>query len=491
MMLAHIFKTDSPFAPVHKFIKSSGIYAISAAAPPLISLVLAPLLTHHISPTDYGILTLLNLCISLAAGISQLGLPSAFFRAYGYDYESSDDRRDVIATATTLLCGVSFLVALGIIFLSSSLAQLLLGRSMLGNLVTMAGIVLLLQNLTVPGFAWLRAENRAISYSLLSIGNLLVTLLGNIFLVLVLHLGIAGSLIASGCGYASIGIYMLPMLLLRGGVKIRIDIAQNLLSFGLPLVLNFVSYWILQLSDRYLLSIFASFTQTAIYSIAYTMGSVISVLIMTPFTLAWPTAMFAIAKREDAAQVFKIVFRWLGLFMLFSSFCLSLAGKYLINRLFPVTYHSGAFIIPIVSVSIVFFGIYYVFMVGANIKRKTWLTAVFTTIAALVNVGLNLILIPRYGMMGAALSTLLAYIVLALVAYAVNQKIYPVPFEMSIFGIALVLGALFYAGSDVLGQAIGGYFAWSIALCGLCLYAGCLIFLVRLPIYSRPEAVLK
>lgn len=480
-----MFTSENPFTPIYKLIKNSGIYALSAVAPPLVSLVLAPLLTHNLTPTDYGILTILNLCISLGAGISQLGLPSAFFRAYGYDYDSSDDRRDIIATTTALLCGVSLPMVLGVAMLSSYFAQLLFDRPLLSDLITMVGIVILLQNLTVPGFAWLRAENRAFSYSLLSIGNLLITLLGNIILVIVLHLGIAGSLMATGCGYISVVVYMLPMTLLRAGIKIRVDIARNLLSFGLPLVLNFVSYWILQLSDRYLLSIFTSLKQTAIYAVAYTIGSALNVIVMGPFTLAWPITMFTIAKREDRTQIFKHIFRWFSLFLLFAAFGLSLLGTVLLNWLFPLPYHTSAHIIPVVAESIVFYGIYHVFMVGANIKRKTWLAAVFTTIAAIMNVSLNLVLIPHYGLMGAALSTLTAYMILVVITYIINQRIYFIPFEIEIFITALVLGTVFYVGSDLLGKTVGTNFAWAIGLIALCLYGVCLAFLAKLPTSSR------
>src|SRR5579864_7924160 len=72
---------ESHLAPIYKLVKTSGIYALASMAPPFLSLVLAPFLTHHLSPTDFGILAILNTLISLGVGITQLGLSSAFFRA--------------------------------------------------------------------------------------------------------------------------------------------------------------------------------------------------------------------------------------------------------------------------------------------------------------------------------------------------------------------------------------------------------------------------
>src|SRR6266849_3157974 len=472
--------TESLVAPLRDLIKSSGLYAISSVTLPLISLVLAPFLTHALSPTDYGILTILNTLISLSAGITQLGLSSAFFRAYGYDYTSSADRRYVLGTVLILLCRVSLPTVIAAAITAPFLAHLLFGQPSLGGFVVLATGVVLLQNLSVPGLAWLRAESRALSYSLLSIGNLLITLIANILLVGVLHLGLAGSLLATGCGYASVIICTLPIILLHAVLRMRADIVRNLLAFGIPIIFNFISYWELQLADRYLLSIFSSLAETARYGVAYTLGSAISIVVLGPFTLAWPAALFSIAKREDAAQIYKLVFRWFSLFLLFTAFGLSLAGTILLHWLFPVSYHSGADIIPVVAVSLAFFGLYYVFGVGISITRKTWSTAILLAVAALVNVALNLVLIPHYGAMGAAASTLIAYVVLVAINYIVNQRLYPVPFEIGIFLIALLVGTALYIGSDILGRGFGTYGAWGISACTLILYGGCLALLGKL-----------
>ncbi len=477
------------FSELRKLAKSSGIYAVFSAAAPLISLVLAPFLTRHFSLTDYGILTLLNIFISLAAGISQLGLGSAFFRAYGYDYTSASDRRDVLATCTMLLFLISVPLAIGVILLAPFFATLLFGSKEVSSLIVIAGCVILLQNLTVPGFAWLRSESRALFYSLLSIGNLLITVIATVVLIVVLHLGIASSLIASGLGYAWVLICILPITLRYAGIKLRVDIARSMLAFGVPLVLNYVSYWVLQVSDRYLLSLLSSLSETAKYGVAYTMGTAMTILIISPFTLAWPTAMFAIAKRVDSTEVYRRVFRWFSLFLLFAAFLLSLLGTVLLDRLFPVAYRSAASVIPIVSVSIALYGVYILCMIGSNIKRKTWLGGIFMVFAAIINLILNFILIPHYGLMGAAVSTLIAYIALTAVAYVVNQRIYPIPFEIGIFIFALLLGVALYVGSYVLNHTLGTNFAWGISILALCFYGVCLVILVRLPFNRRKNSL--
>lgn len=475
--LLQAFLTDrknSPVSELRKLVKHSGIYALASVTTPLIMLILTPFLAHNLSPVDYGILTIINTAIGLSAGITQLGLASAFFRAYGYDYTSPEDKRDVVATATAMLCLTTTFVALMVALFAPLLANFLFGRSSLANDVTLAGFVVLLQNLMIPALAWLRVEQRPLLYSILSVSNTLVTLLATIVLVGVLRWGVAGAIVANGGGYAFVVLCTLPVIIFRAGVKIRPDIASSMLAFGLPLVLNFTSFWILQLSDRYLLSLFVSLVETAHYAVAYTLGSALSVVVMGPFALAWPSALFAIAKREDAAAIFKVFFRWFSLFLLFAAFGLSLVGTFFLNWLFPVNYHAVASIIPIIAMSIAFYGVYHATLVGVNVKRKTWLISLFSTSAALVNILFNLFLIPRYASSGAAISTLLAYIVLAAVSYAVNQRLYPIPFEVGIFLCALCTGIALYTGSSFLLPVQSAIVTAGLRLAAFVLYGICL-----------------
>ena len=470
---------------IRDLVKSSGIYAIASLAPPLVSLILAPFLTHSLSRSDFGALVVLNTAIALVTGITQLGLISAVFRAYNYDYESRRDRLAVLSTTVVLLSLTSLPITLLVAMTAPWLASLLLGNSSFGTPLKIAALVVLMQNLSLPGFAWLRAEKRAMFFSMLSILNLLVTLGGNVILVGAAHMGITGALLATGAGYAVVVICTLPLILLRAGLASRLDITRNLLSFGIPLVINGVSFWVLQLSDRYLLSRLGSLAQTASYGVAYNLGAVLSIVILSPFILAWPTAMFAIAKRKDAPQVFQLVFRWFSMVLLLAAFALALIAVAVLDLFFPPSYHSAAPLIPVISVSMIFYGVYYIFTIGVGVRRKTWFVSLAMTLAALINVGCNLVLIPLYGSMGAALSTLIAYVFLALIMYVVNQRVYPIPFEIHIFAIALLVGIAVYAGSTFLAQYQTIYGVCAIYVSSTVLYGGSLVLLGKVSTRDR------
>ncbi|HEU5230161.1 MAG TPA: lipopolysaccharide biosynthesis protein [Ktedonobacteraceae bacterium] len=468
-------------------IQSSGIYALASLASPLVSLVLAPFLTRNLSHTDYGALAVLNTAISLVAGITQLGLGSAFFRAYSYDYETERDKRAVLATVVQLLACISALAVIVVLLSSSWLAGLLLNKDTVNDAVVMAALVVLLQNLTVPGFAWLRAEKRPVFFTILSVMNLLVSLAATIIFVGVFHMGVVGALLAIGGGYGTVVLRTIPLILYRARVCFRPDIIKGLLGFGLPNAGSFISIWVLQLSDRYLLSYFGSLAQTASYAVAYSLGGVLATVIISPFSLAWPTAMYAIAKKDDAAQTFRVVFRWFSLLLLFAVYGFSLAGIGILELFFPVSYHSAYPIIPIIAVSIMFYGLHLFLTVGIAIRRKTWLVVVLTLTAAISNILLNIFLIPRYGAMGAAWSTLLAYALLALITLFVNQRIYPIPFDLTLFIVAVLVGMLLALGCTFLTQTWSWFWSAVIHLCVLALYGGCLVLLGKFPDWKQKK----
>jgi O-antigen/teichoic acid export membrane protein len=467
---------SSAATQLSSLLKSSGVYALASLAVPLVGLALAPFLTHNLTRSDYGALAVLNTAIALMAGLSQLGLGSAFFRVYTYEYEATQERLRVLSTTLglLLLCTIPLTV---LAFLTAPwLARALLGNANLAADIQLAALAVLLQDLTVPGLAWMRAERRATMFALISIANLLVNLGMTLLLVGWCHLGIAGALFATGCGYGLMLLATLPRVFLHvGKFVLRLDIARALLSFGLPNALSFVAAWVLQLADRFLLAHMRSLSETATYSVAYTLGGALSVVVLSPFALAWPSTMFLLAKRTDAQHIFRLIFRWYSLGLLFIAYALSLASLFVLRVFFPVTYQNAAVVIPLVTLSTMFYGLYNYLTLGMNIRKKIWYAVLFITIAAALNIGANCILIPLYGSLGAAVATLIAYALLAVLTYLLNQRIYPVSFDIGLFGLGLGLTIICYLGGNLLAQGRPFWIYWGIMgavllLCGLTLF---------------------
>ncbi len=478
-------------ALLQDLVKSSGIYALSSLASPLVSLVLAPFLTHTLSRTDYGALAVLNTVVALVTGLTELGLNAAYTRMHSFDCKTRRDQFDALSTLVSLLLVVLVPLTVIGVLLAPWLSVLILGNSSYSGAVQISIVLVLLQNLSLPGLTWLRAEHHALLFSIISILNLLITAGANIILVGVLHFGVVGSLAATGLGNALMIVAALPLIFWYAGFRLRPTMALSMLAFGLPHALNVASGWVLQLSDRSLLGHFASLSTVASYSVAYSLGGVLSAVVITPFSLSWWVLMYPIAKRDDARQVFKLIFRWFSIILLFATFGLSLLSIGLLHLLFPAAYYAESTIIPIVALSIMFNGICVVVSLGTSLQRKTWVASIYILLSALLNVILNLMLIPLYGAMGAAFATLIAYFALALMSYIANQWIYPVPFEIGRFFIALGIGIVLYIVSGMFAAGQSEMSAWGVHIIAFLLYGVVLALLGFFPSFSKTGRQIK
>jgi O-antigen/teichoic acid export membrane protein len=468
---------DSYLGLIRNLVKNSGIYAISSLAGPLVGLLIAPFLTRTLSRTDYGALVVINTVVALVTGMAELGLSSAFARIYSLDCKTQREQLDALSTLVVLLLLILLpITAIGVTA-ASGLSTLVLGRDSYSGALVVASVLVLTQNLTVPGLVWLRVESRAALFTTISIANLLITAGANIVLVGMLHMGIAGSLAANGLGDAIIIVCTLPVIFWRAGFHLRFVMVGSMLAFGVPHVMNLISGWVLQLSDRFLLGHFASLSAAAGYSVAYALGGISSAAINAPFTMAWWVLAYAITKREDAKHVFKLIFRGFSFILLFATLGLSLFGSSILDLLFPASYHAQSSIIPIIALSTMFDGILSVVSLGIGLKRKNWLSSLSFIVSALINVGLNIVLIPVYGTLGAALATLVAYIALVLISYLFNQRLYPIPFEVGLFLVALGIGIALYLIGNCLAQGQSMVVVWGIYIGALLLYGLCLVFL--------------
>ncbi len=468
---------ESYVSLIRDLVKNSGIYAIASLTSPLVSLLLSPFLAHTLSRTNYGALVVLNTIVALLTGITQLGLNAAYTRLHTYECQTRREQFEALSTLVILLLLILLPVMLLGEIIAPWLAYVFLGSSSYTEAIQIAMGLVLVQNLTIPSLVWLNAERRPGLFSTVSLINLFVTAGATIVLVGFLHLSITGALIAGGLGDAVIVVCTIPYIFHLTGIHFRLSMASSMLAFGVPHAMNFISGWVLQLSDRYLLVHFASLSLVAGYSAAYSMGSILSAAIIAPFSLAWWVLMYPIAKRDDAQHVFKLVFRWFSIALLFASFAMSLAGISVLHLFFPVSYWATSSIIPIIALSMMFYGIFIVVNLGTSLKRKTWLVSIYFIFSALVNVGANVILIPLFGAMGAALATLIAYITLTLVAYICNQRIYPVPFEVGLFLVALFIGCALYIAGDELAQGQAFVPAAIIHVSVLLLYGLCLLLI--------------
>jgi len=227
---------------------------------------------------------------------------------------------------------------------------------------------------------------------------------------------------------------------------------KGLLRFGLPMVPNGLAYLIVEISDRYLMPRLLNKEILGEYTANYKLGTVLLLLVIA-FRTAWQPFFLKIAKQADAKEIYSRVMTYYIFIAAFVVLAVTMTIEYIVKipiapgmTLLGESYWGGVKIIPIILFSYMMFGVYVNLTVGIYIEKKSEWMIIFTGLAALINVSSNFYLMPAYGMMGAALATLLAYFVMMVSIYIANQRLYHISYEydrilwiISYLTIALIL----------------------------------------------------
>jgi O-antigen/teichoic acid export membrane protein len=185
----------------------------------------------------------------------------------------------------------------------------------------------------------------------------------------------------------------------------------------------------LTMADRYFLLLLASDVEVGLYSLGYKLGLVIQALLVGPFQLAWLPFLFSTAKEKRADEAYSRVFTYFVLVALFAALVISVLAKEVLIVMAKPAFRDAYKVVPLVAASYVMWGCYDILAVGIYLEGKTKYLALLVSGAAVLNLGLNFLLIPDYGMMGAAAATLASYALLPAGAYFVSRRYRTVHYE--------------------------------------------------------------
>jgi O-antigen/teichoic acid export membrane protein len=431
----------------------TSIYGLASVLNASLGFILTPLYARNLGPTDFGTVTLFTITATFAATLFQIGTGSAIFRSI---IQREIDKKIVLSTAFYFTL-VLIVPLLGIfLLLSPSLSKLLFNtlpdRSLL---LWLAFITAACDAVVTIPQAKLRIEERSILYSLLASGNFLLGVALNIYFVVGVHMGIRGIILAN---LLRAGTYcFVSILILIPDLRPIFSYTEvkELMRFGVPLIPISIAALILSVADRYFLQFYSSLTEVGIYSVGYKLGSVLQ-LPIGAFQIAWPTIMFAVYKTPQAKNFYSRLLTYFCLSLGFLSLFIAVFAREAIHLIATPEYSSAWQIVPFVALSQVALGILYATAVGINVKRRPEhiLLAWFTGVS--VHIVLNFILIPRYGMMGAALSTLVGYCIVAVVATMVSLRLYDIPYQYKrLFKLAIAITLVYSCNLLIPGEYFG------------------------------------
>lgn len=448
------------FSALRQLLSQSIIYGLGSVAGSMVSFLLIPLYTHHLSPAEYGQLEAILATYQIGLILFAWGMASSLYGTYFGRCRDEDERRTLVTTAILMVLGVAGLMtALGF-WAAPHLAALLpdLGVTYLRAIVGLAA----LGAIGLLPLSILRARQKPHLFVALTLSQLVLTVGLNLYHVGMRGMGVEGVLLSMAIVQGGLAVITLGGVFWKYPLRFSPRLAWTLLSWGGLHLPNSIAAWITHLTDRYFLLWFTTATQVGVYSLGSKLGMIVMVGLATPFSLAWPAYMYSLAEKdpEGAPKIFAAALTYLMLAASVAFLGLSLFAPEILGLIATDSYQGAAEVIPMLVLASVLAAAHPVFLTGVNLARRFGFYLLFTGIGAGVNVGLNWLLIPRMGAMGAAVAKVAGYAAVAAVSYAVAQRLHPIPYDWGRLG-KLVLACL---GIFMLGQIAAATGTWSLPL---------------------------
>ncbi len=431
-------------------LKDSVIYGGGRMMQKFLTALMLPLFTEFLSKSDYGVIGMVVTVTTFLDVFVTLGFDVAFTRFY-FDDKDPKNRGKVI----THVFFVDFFypaILLGtLIAFMPQISALIMGGPGYTIYFDIGIATLFFTNLSDLPFTLLRLEHRPWTFTSFTLARVIIQVPMAVIFLAVFHLGPGGYLGANLITAILLNLAALPIYAPKLRWLWDRQLMKDMLAFAIPAMFTAMSFFFLKLSDRFFLLHYQGKAEVGLYTVANSLSQPLYIVGMA-FRMAWPQWHYA--KLNDPELHKRMVSRSSTYFMAFNAVLLVLVGMYLptvVHVLLDESFWSIGPTTFVLTLSVALYNLYFIFWIGCNVAKKNRMVPVITLVASGVNVGLNLFLIPTFGMWAAAWTTVVGFGILAVLVYFVSNKWYPIPYEwrrLITLGVAsaLTLGAAWAIG---------------------------------------------
>lgn len=430
------------FEKLKSLSKDTLIYGTSTIVGRFLNFLLVPIYTNIFLPQDFGIVANVYAYIAILNVFFSIGLESGYFK-FASTLEIGDARENFSHPFLGILLN-SFVISSILFIFAREFTLLFQIAEEKYLIIQFTALILFFDAICLVPFAYLRLEHKPKKFALIRIINIVINVLFTIILVAILKIGIIGVFLSNVISSIFTFVLLFPIVIRNLVWRFNRKLIIELLRFSIPYIPAGISSNIIQVINRPILTALTNEATVGIFQANYRLG-IFMMLFVQMFEFAWRPFFLTNAKESNAKEIFSRVMTFFLLVGSFIFITLSLFVEYIAKIRLPFkgyligkAYWEGLYIVPIILLSYLFYGIYINLMAGIYIRKKTKYLPYITGLAALINVIVNFVLIPWIGMLGAALATLCSYIVMMLGIYYVSQKFYPIKYEYSnLFKIVL------------------------------------------------------
>ncbi len=406
----------------------SAIYGLADIFTNVINFWLMPLYTRLLGPERYGVLGILIAFSAFAKIIFRLGLHDAFFRIH-YTLKTDEEKRRLAGTVALFAAGAGFLLFALIALASRPLTALLFTHDPPpASWLVLTAADLALGTLIFVPLNLLRIQNRPGLFSSFNIARHTVNI-GLKVLLLLEGWGIAGVLLSDVIATGVFALLLLPTLIRNSSSRFSRPLLRATLDFALPKVPHGAMIQAQNVADRPMLDwLLADRALVGVYQVGYTLGSVVK-FALSAFEPAWQPFIYAQVGRKNAPQALARVVTYVAVVFVATGLGVAALAGELVGVMTAPSFHGATPIVPIVTCAYVLHGLFLLTSIGIGVARQAGYYPLITAAAATANLGGNLVLIPRLGLLGAAWATVFSYSVMVILGFVFSRRVYPIPFE--------------------------------------------------------------
>lgn len=403
------------------FIENFLVYGLGGIISKIVPLIMVPIITRIMpNPTYFGISDMSNTIISFASALAVLGMYDAMYRTF---FDKDDDEYQKMVCSTTLFFTLfTSIIVFGImLLLKEKISVLFLGNIEYQKVVIITAIATLVTATNNIISAPTRMQNKRKTYLIVNTISPILSYSIAIPLLLRAHYLIALPL-ASAISGIIIEIAFTCMNHKWFNIK-KFDkkMLKQLLMIAIPLFPNFLIYWVYNSFDKVMITNMLGIGESGIYAVGAKIGSV-SQLIYLAFAGGWQYFSFATMKEENQVKSNSLIYEYLGIISYIATILMCSFSYVIFKILFEVEYLRAYIVAPYLFMAPL---LQMLFQVACNqflVIKKTWPNLFILIIGAVLNIILNYVLIPTLGIEGAAIATLLGYIVSNIIVVIVLRK---------------------------------------------------------------------
>ena len=439
-----------------RLFKETAIYGLSTIVGRLLNVLLVPLYTHAMAPAEYGLVATVFSYIAFFNMLYNHGMDFAFMRFYK-EPEDAEAGRVVFSTALASLTVWPLLVSVALHLLAAPLALAAGVPQALADVVKYAAWIMFFDTVALVPFAHLRMRQKAGAFAGIKVVNIALNLALNYVFLIRAGMGVRGVFLASLVTSVVTLVILAPIIMEQFRPRFDGPLYKELLRFALPIMPAGVASMMVQVIDRPILKALTNDYTVGIYQANYRLA-IFMQLVVNMFDAAWRPFFLQRAHKPGAAEVFARVLSYFTAGAAFLCLAVSLLVPQIValplghgRTLIHPDYWGGLSLVPVVAVGYIFNGIYINMLAPVTLAKRSERVAYATALGALVNIGANLLWIPRWGMLGAAWATLAAYAAMAAALYLMGRKLFPIPYERGRLGLTLGAGLASFAAARALG----------------------------------------